>query len=223
MRITVPLQKALAFLLTCSVFLAFSAGGSSESQYSPQELARGYFWYEAIFLDNEEVKEIFREVSDQYPQNEYIPGNFHVTTQYMPEPRHEELYGTPVTIHIIGYTSGSVQDPQENITSENEGFLVELSAEDEKMQALIDSCDKIWHITGSYSTDAKYTGQLDFSGMTPIDITIHGVFGMEDSNGTVIHTPSSSSQASSSSSSKMNSSSSVTRSINLAPQYGQAI
>lgn len=124
--------------------------------------------------------------SDDYPKYEYVPDAFHVTTQYKPEPRHEALYGTPVTVHIIGYASGSVQDVQENITSENEGLLVELSSTDAAMQALIDSCDKIWHITGSYSYAAKYTGELDFANGAPIEATIEGVFGVADSDGTVI-------------------------------------
>ena len=63
---------------------------------------------------------------------------------------------------------------------------MEVSSTDEEMQALIDSCDKQLHITGSYSVAAKYTGQLDFSGVTPIEITIEGVFGIADSDGAVI-------------------------------------
>ena len=129
---------------------------------------------------------IFSTVSDDYPKYEFTPDVFHITTQYKPDPKHEELYGKPVTICIIGYASGSVRDSEEDITSENEGLLVEFSSTDEEMQALIDSCDKVWHITGSYSVAAKYTGQLDFSDYTPVDITIEGVFGLADSNGKVI-------------------------------------
>ena len=38
----------------------------------------------------------------------------------------------------------------------------------------------------SYSVAAKYTGWLDFSDCAPIDITVEGVFGFADSNGTFI-------------------------------------
>ena len=89
-------------------------------------------------------------------------------------------------MHIIGYTSGTVQDPEEGHISENEGFLIEVSSADEDMQALLDSIDRVWHITGSYSGAAKYTGKLDFSNAVPIDLTIEGVFGMADTKGTVI-------------------------------------
>lgn len=159
---------------------------SAQKHQSPQEQTEGYYWYEAVFLDAEEVEQVFSMESDDYPNFEFVPESFHVTTQFKPETKNEDLYGTPVTIHIIGYASGSVQDTQENITSNNEGLLVELSSTDEMMQALIDNYDKTYHITGSYSVGAKYTEQLDFSNVTPIDITIEGVFGMADSNGTVI-------------------------------------
>ena len=59
---------------------------------------------------------------------------------------------------------------------------MEISSADEGMQALIDSCDKIWHITGSYSVGAKYTEQLDFSKIIPIDKTVDGIFGTAEAN-----------------------------------------
>ena len=186
MRIPARFQKVMALLLTLFVFLASFASGSSPEHQSPQEQADGYYWYEAIFLNPEEVQEIFGMVSDNYPRYEFVPEHYHVTTQYKPEFRHENLYGSPVTVHITGYACGSVQDIQENITSDNEGLRVELSAADKELQDLIDSIEKNWHITGSYSVGAKYTEQLNFSDATPVDITIEGVFGMDDSDGTVI-------------------------------------
>ena len=87
-----------------------------------------------------------------------------------------------MTVHIIRYAYGSIQDVQDNTASDNEGLLVEISSTDKRMQALIDSIDKTFHITGSYTGEARYTGQLDFSEGTPIDITIKGVFGMSDND-----------------------------------------
>ena len=63
---------------------------------------------------------------------------------------------------------------------------MEVTSPDEKMQELIDSIDRVWHITGSYTYAAKYTGQLDFSDVTPVDLTIKGVFGLADSEGKLI-------------------------------------
>ena len=176
------LKKATVFILVCSALLTFTVSGRAEKHISPQEEAMGYFRYEAVFLDREEVEEIFQTVSDQYPLYEYTPDHFHVTTQFRPETEHEELYGLPVTVHIIGYAKGSVQDTQEGVTSDNEGLLVEISSTDERLQDLIDSIDRVWHITGSYSGAAMYSKQLDFSHAIPIDITITGIFGMGDSN-----------------------------------------
>ena len=51
---------------------------------------------------------------------------------------------------------------------------------------MLDSYDRNWHITGSYSGAAKYTGRLDFSDAIPIDLTIEGVFGLGDSTGKLI-------------------------------------
>ena len=185
MRIPDHFEKVIVFLFACSIFWTLSGCDSSQKHQSPQEQAEGYYWYEAVFLDKEAVEKAFRTVSDNYPKYEFIPDHFHVTTQFKPERKNEDLYGSSVAVHIIGYASGSVQDLQENTTSDNEGLLVELSSTDERMQALIDSCDKIWHITGSYSVGAKYTEQLDFSNGTPINLTIEGIFGIADSDGNV--------------------------------------
>ena len=137
-------------------------------------------------MNKEDVEAAFRTASDHFPNYKYVPDAFHVTVQLKPEPKHESLYGTAVTVHIIGYTSGAVQDPEEDVISENEGFLVEVSSADKDMQALLESINRVWHITGSYSGAAKYTSQLDFSNAVPIDITIEGVFGVADTTGKVI-------------------------------------
>ncbi len=63
---------------------------------------------------------------------------------------------------------------------------MEISSTDKKMQALIDSIDKTYHITGSYTGEARFTEQLGFSDGIPIDITIEGIFGMSDNDDNVI-------------------------------------
>lgn len=153
---------------------------------SPQEKAIWYFWYEAVFLDRESVETAFKSVSKNYPKFDFVPRMFHVTTAFKPEPKHEELYGSVVSFHITRYTSSPVSNEKEGVVSENEGFIVEISSSDEKIQDYLDSCKKIWHITGSYTIAAKYTGQLDFSDVTPVDLTLKGVFGLGDSEGKLI-------------------------------------
>ena len=178
-------QKVFLLPVLIALCCFFAGCGSSPKNQSPQEKAEGYYWYEAVFLQKKEAEAAFRTVSGHFPSYEYVPDPFHITTQYRPETRHEDLYGTPVTVHITAYCSGTVRDPENGFLSGNEGFLVEVSSADENMQALLDSYDRVWHITGSYSGAAKYTNYLDFSNATPVDLTIEGVFGLADSEGAV--------------------------------------
>ena len=131
----------------------------------------------------------FKKANKQFPTFGVCPPEFHVTTEFMPAEKHNDLYGTKVTVHIIGYASGSVYDEEEDVTSENEGFLVELSTDSEDMQKLLDSYDKTWHVTGSYTAGGKYTEQLDWSKAKPMDLTLTGTFGGADSDENFYTTP----------------------------------
>lgn len=162
---------------------------SEKGHQSDAEKARGYYYYEAIFLDKDEVLNAFRQAAPDYPKNDLTPPEFHVTTAFQPEEKHTSLYGTKVTVHIVGYTSGTVHRDDGAGESSNEGFLVELSTDNEEMQALLDSYDKVWHITGSYSAEGYYTEFLDWSKTTPMDITVTGTFGGADSEENFFTTP----------------------------------
>ena len=162
---------------------------SEKGHQSDAEKARGYYYYEAIFLDKDEVLKAFKQAAPDYPKNALTPPEFHVTTAFKPEEKHTSLYGTKVTVHITGYTSGTVRRDDGAGESSNEGFLAELSTDNEEMQALIDSYDKVMHITGSYSAEGYYTEFLDWSKMTPMDITLTGTFGGADSDENFFTTP----------------------------------
>jgi len=111
------------------------------------------------------------------------PQEFHVTTEFLPSVTHEDLYGTEVSVHITGYKFGTVADPKDGTISENEGFKVELQSENTEMQELLDSINKNWHISISYTIGGKYTELIDFSDAEPVNITLTGTFGRCDSNG----------------------------------------
>ena len=162
---------------------------SEKGHQSDAEKARGYYYYEAIFLDKDEVLKAFKQAAPDYPKNALTPPEFHVTTAFKPEEKHTSLYGTKVTVHITGYTSGPVRRDDGAGESSNEGFLVELSTDNEEMQELLDSYDKVMHITGSYSAEGYYTEFLDWSKMTPMDITLTGTFGGADSDENFFTTP----------------------------------
>ena len=162
---------------------------SEKGHQSDAEKARGYYYYEAIFLDKDEVLKAFKQAAPDYPKNALTPPEFHVTTAFKPEEKHTSLYGTKVTVHITGYTSGTVRRDDGAGESSNEGFLVELSTDNGEMQELLDSYDKVMHITGSYSVEGYYTEFLDWSKMTPMDITLTGTFGGADSDENFFTTP----------------------------------
>ncbi len=176
------IRSVLIVLAAAAVSLSLSGWQSAVKHQSAKELSEGYYWFEAVFLDYEEAADMFRSISENYPDYEVLTHSFHVTTEFKPEKRHESLYGTPVSVHITGYASGPVRDEDGHILSYNEGVLVEITSENKELQELFDRLDKTWHITGSYTEGAKYTEQLDFSNAKPVDITMEGIFGMADSD-----------------------------------------
>ena len=184
------LAAALLFSLCLSLGGCGGSSGVRELEAYPhqsqEELESGYYYYEGVFLSTEEAARIFHLVSGDFPRYSVVSIPFHVTTEYLPEITHDELYGTEVTVHITGYKYGTSTDPEDGSTSLNEGFAVDVYAEDPEMQALLDSIDKNWHITGSYTTAARYTKYMDFSDAEPVVYIITGVFGKCDSDGNLV-------------------------------------
>ena len=184
------LRTAVILCLCLSLCGCGSSGGRQDQQEnahkSRQEEEEGYYYYEGIFLSAEDVTEAFRSASDHYPRYPVVPEEFHVTTEFLPAATHENLYGTEVTVHITGYIYGTAKDKTGDPASDNEGFVVELQSEDAEMQELLNSFEKNWHITGSYTIGAKYTEYLDFSEASPVDFTITGTFGKCDSDGVLV-------------------------------------
>lgn len=178
--------QMVTLLCICIALFGCSSQGDKVEHKSKEELESGYYYFEGIFLSTDEVKETFQSASDEFPMYSVVPELFHVTTEYMPDKTHENLYGTEVTVHITGYKYGTVADETDGSTSENEGFKVEVTSEDPEMQALLDSIDKNWHITGSYTTAARYTKYMDFSDADPVDVTLTGTFGWCDSDGKLV-------------------------------------
>ena len=71
---------------------------------------------EGVILSADEVTEAFRSASDEFPRYSVVPETFHITTEYMPETTHEDLYGTEVTVHITGYKYGTSTDETDGST-----------------------------------------------------------------------------------------------------------
>ena len=143
-----------------------------------------YIEYEAIFLDNRQITDIFTEVRGEVPYA-LVTKDFHVSTIYMPEKDARSLYGREVEVKITGYKNGAVTDDDGKETH-NEGLKAELYPKDEEMAAYISAHPANYHITGSYEEHPKYTGYIDFSDMQPCEYTVTGRFGGGLNNGTII-------------------------------------
>ena len=180
-------NKLLLFLFTLPFFsLCVFNSNHAQGETAPQSLQEqneGYYYFEGIFLSYDEVIDAAKTVSDEYPRYSVVPEEFHVTTEFLPSVTHEDLYGTEVSVHITGYQFGTATDPKDGTASENEGFRVEVQSENPEMQELLDSIDKKWHLSISYTNGAKYTEYMDFSDADPVSITLTGKFGRCDSNG----------------------------------------
>ena len=132
--------------------------------------------YEAFFLYNDEIINLFYAVRGTVNPYTNLTKLFHVTTRYMPEHDMRELYGTEVTVHIFAYKNGTAAADDGGVTS-NEGFFCTVSSDNPRLQQFIDGLNKRWHITGSYEHNAKYTEYLDLTDAEPVDFTVLGRFG----------------------------------------------
>jgi len=65
--------------------VATTTATSEKGHQSDAEKARGYYYYEAIFLDKDEVLKAFKQAAPDYPKNALTPPEFHVTTAFQPE------------------------------------------------------------------------------------------------------------------------------------------
>lgn len=144
-----------------------------------------YLVYEAVFLDEAEVREIFRSIRGEEAPYEYCPKEYHITVSYLPENPSTQLYGSEINANGSVYKAGDVLDDKGN-TTQNEGILVKLVSDIPEFRQLINSTrTQVWHLTGSYSGKAKYTSRLDFSDGKPVSFVISGRFGGYMSDGTV--------------------------------------
>ena len=123
--------------------------------------------YTGVFFD---ADNLYRQVGRYRisPLEKQIPSP-HVTVSYMPYPFevNEQLYGTEVTVTVVGYANDE----------KNEGVRVKLDCENEKLKTLF-SRITVPHITLSVARDSKpvRTGALTFS---PVDdqIELRGKYG----------------------------------------------
>ena len=169
-------------LISIMLIPALAAAGCTSS--APTEgSAESYAVYEAVFLNNDEVAELFASVRGE-PPFDNVTKDYHVTTEFMPTEQHPEWYGEQVSVHITAY---AVQDikADDGQTTANEGFKAELGSENPELAAYLSSLNNNYHITGAYRDAAKYTGYIDFSAGEPMDTYLTGTFGGYYSDGAI--------------------------------------
>ena len=190
------LQKLLICLF---ISLTLFGCASSKDEVAPSETTKPevtetttpsettdsiYVVYEAIFLDNDEVSNIFNSIRGDEAPFDKVTTDYHVTSAFMPESDHKQWYGSKVNVHISKYTIQEVKMDDGNMTS-NEGLKVELTSENVELNEYLISLNKNFHITGSYKDAAKYTDSFDFSDGEDLDIDIEGTFGGFYSDGNI--------------------------------------
>lgn len=153
-----------------------SSGDSGAAASSETQTEEATCVYEGIFLDNDEIQELFTKVRGKKAPYKNVTQEFHVTSQFMPEEAHAQWYGQQVTVHITAYTKQKVKMDDGKMTA-NEGFKAELSSDNQELSDYLASLDNNFHITGAYKDSAKYTGQVDFSKGEKVDYTVTGTFG----------------------------------------------
>lgn len=163
---------------------ASSGSGQAQESKESSETQQTILLYEAIFLDNDKVQDLFTQVRGESAPFEKLTTDFHVTTAFKPETAHPEWYGREVTVHITSYAAQEVTMDDGGLTA-NEGFKVEVSSDNQELNDYLSSLGKNYHITGSYKDVARYTNYIDFSQGQPFEATLTGTFGATFSDGTV--------------------------------------
>ena len=163
---------------------AASDSSTTEAAQSAETEQAATTVYEAIFLDNDEISNLFTEVRGEAAPFDKVTKDFHVTTAFMPETAHSQWYGAKVTVHITAYAVQDVKADDGSTTS-NEGFKAEVTSDNKELNEYLESLGKNYHITGAYKDGAKYTEYVDFSQGEPMDVTVTGTFGGSMSDGVI--------------------------------------
>ena len=137
---------------------------------------RNYVVYEGVFLDKDEVLAVAEKIRGSKPAYDKAVSDFHVTTYFLPEISHVEVYGQKVIVHVVGYKAGEVAMEDGKITH-NEALVVELESDDPLTEYCLDQSQEGWHVTLSYEDKAFYTNSMDYSDAQTVDYTLKGVYG----------------------------------------------
>ncbi len=177
-------MRAKLRIVFASVMLLLSLLGCAKTNEAAESSPRETVVYEAVFLDNGEILDLFESVRGEVPPFDNVTKDYHVTTEFMPEEAHTAWYGEQVSVHVTAYAVQDIKMDDGQMTS-NEGFKVDVASGNKELATYLDALDKNYHITGAYKDGAKYTEYIDFSNGEPMDIYVSGTFGGFYSDGTI--------------------------------------
>ena len=149
---------------------------SQESQTQAQEATETKAVYEAVFLDNAQISDLFAQARGSNAALAKVPSDYHITTAFQPETAHPEWYGQTVNVHVTTYAMQEVKMEDGTLT-ENEGFKVELTSDNEQLNSYLASLNKNFHITGSSKDAPRWTENIDFSQGQTFEANATGTFG----------------------------------------------
>ena len=149
---------------------------SQESQSQSQEATETKAVYEAVFLDNAQISDLFAQARGNNAALAKVPSDYHITTAFQPETAHPEWYGQAINVHITTYAMQEVKMEDGTLT-ENEGFKVELTSDNEQLNNYLASLNKNFHVTGSSKDAPRWTENIDFSQGQPFEANATGTFG----------------------------------------------
>ena len=176
----------IASLTGCSSTATTSNGDNQASSEASQtqESAETKAVYEAVFLDDEQISDLFVQARGGNAALAKVPNEYHITIAYRPESAHPEWYGQKVTVNITTYAMQEVKSDDGTLT-ENEGFKVELTSDNEQLNNYLTSLNENFHVTGSYKDYPICTKFIDFSEGQSFEATVTGTFGAYMTDGTV--------------------------------------
>lgn len=137
------------------LILILALAGCTQANASAESSPVKDVIYETVFLDNDEITDLFTSVRGEIPPFDNVAKDYYVTTEFMLESAHPNWYGEQVSIHITAYAVQDIKMDDGQMAS-NDDSKAELTSKNEELAAYLDALNKNHHITGAYKDGVKY-------------------------------------------------------------------
>lgn len=141
--------------------------------------------WEALFIeDSKKINTIIKnlDLNSEELENKVI--NYHITTEFNPKIKHYDFYGVSAIITIKGYVIDyDIENPYHSDKTSAKGFVVsDIQTTNKELQDYINSIDKKFHVTTSYSCAAVDMNYADYNKIIPYKFKVVAKFGGYDIN-----------------------------------------